>query len=207
LPSKLERQVALFDGEPELGLVHCGVEEVDRGGRSLRTRLAGMEGWVAREMLFFQRDVILGGGSATVIPREIFECSGGFDERLSTSADWDLYYRVARRHRVGFIPEALVRYRIHPGNMHGNVHAMARDMLRAYAKVFDGADPDVLSVARRAYGRLHAMIAASFFQARDYREFARHALLSVMSRPCEVGYFAAYPARVLGRRLSDPGDG
>lgn len=202
--SKLERQAVGFSTDPELGLVHCGVEEVDAQGRLLRTRLDGMEGWVSREMLLFRRGVILGGGSAAVVVRAVFESVGGFDEGLSTSADWDLYYRIAERCRVGFVPEVLVRYRVHGGNMHRNVHVMATDMLRAYAKVFSKRDPDVERLRRSAYGRLHSMLAGSYFRAGDYRQFVRHALASLTTRPERFGYFVGYPVRVLRRCLSAP---
>ena len=202
LPTKLERQAARFGIEPGIGLVHCGVEEIDGRGRRLRTRLDGMEGWVSREMLFFGRGVILGGGSAAAIRRAAFLDVGGFDEALSTSADWDLYYRVARRYPVGFVPEVLVRYRVHSGNMHRNVHAMTSDMLAAYAKAFSEQDPELQRLRRLAYGRLHAMLAGSFFRAGEYRRFARHAVASVAARPRQVGYFAGYPVRALRRCLS-----
>lgn len=207
LPEKLEQQVARLGTDSEIGLVHCGVAEVDGQGRLLRTRLDGMEGWVSREMLLFRRGVILGGGSAAVVPRAVFERVGGFDEGLSTSADWDLYYRIARRYRVGFVPELLVRYRIHGGNMHRNVHAMASDMLRAYAKAFSEQDPNLQRLRRRAYGRLHSMLAASFFKAGEYLQFARHVLASVATGPEQIGYFASYPVRALRRRLSASGVG
>ena len=202
LPTKLERQAARFGVEPGIGLVHCGIEEVDARGRQLRTRLDGMEGWVSREMLLFRRGVILGGGSAAVIRRAAFLEVGGFDEALSTSSDWDLHYRIARRYSVGFVPEVLVRYRVHGGNMHRNVDAMRRDMLAAYAKVFLEQDPELQRLRRWAYGRLHAVLAGSFFQAGEYRRFARHAAASVASRPGQVGYFAGYPVRALRRCLS-----
>ena len=202
LPSKLERQVARAEAEPGLGLIHCGVVEVDDQGRTRVSCLDGMEGLVSREMLLFRRRVILGGGSAAVVPRSVFQRVGGFDERLSTSADWDLYYRIARRYRVGFVSEILVRYRVHAGNMHWNVHAMARDMLAAYASAFSEADPDLQALSRSAYGRLHSMLAGSFFRAGEYRQFALHAMASLATRPGEVGYFAGYPVRALRRCLS-----
>jgi len=202
LPAKLERQVARFDGEPEIGLVHCGVAEVDGQGGQLRARLDGMEGWVSTEMLLFRRGVILGGGSAAVIRRATFVQAGGFDEVLSTSADWDLYYRIGHRYPVGFVPEVLVRYRIHSGNMHKNLDVMRRDLLGAYAKVFSEQDPELQRLRRWAYGRLHAMLAGSFFQAGEYGQFARHAVASVAARPGQAGYFFGYPVRALRRYLS-----
>lgn len=207
LPTKLERQVARVLLEPELGLVHCGVQEIDSGGRVLGIRLDGLEGWISREMLLFRRGVILGGGSAAIVPRAVFEHVGGFDEGLSTSADWDLYYRIARRYRVGFVPEALVRYRVHSGNMHRNVHVMARDMLKAYANAFSERDSELQRVRHLAYGRLHSMLAGSFFRAGEYGLFLRHALASVAWQPKRLGYFAGYPARALRRCLSTSRDG
>lgn len=202
-PLKLERQVDRFVRDPDLGLVHCGVEEVDGHGHAVSLRLDGLEGWVSRDMLLFRRGVILGGGSAAVIRRAAFLDVGGFDEALSTSADWDLYYRIARRYPVGFVPEVLVRYRIHGGNMHRNLDVMRRDMLAACAKAFSEPDPDLQRLRRVAYGGLHAMLSGSFFQAGEYRQFARHALASVAERPGQIAYFASYPVRALRRRLAE----
>ena len=157
---------------------------------------------MSTEMLLFRRGVILGGGSAAVIRRTAFLDVGGFDEALSTSADWDLYYRVARRFSVGFVSEVLVRYRIHGGNMHGNLDAMRRDMLAAYGKAFSEPDRELQRLRRLAYGALHAMLSASFFQAGEYRQFAKHALTSVTERPGQVMYFAGYPLRALCRNLA-----
>ena len=70
--------------DPSVGLVHCGVTEVDAEGRALATRLDGMEGSVWGEMLLFRRSVVLGGGSGALIPRAAFDQVGGFDEDLST---------------------------------------------------------------------------------------------------------------------------
>lgn len=47
LPRKIERQVERLLAGERLGLVHCGVEEIDTQDRLVRTRLDGMEGWVS----------------------------------------------------------------------------------------------------------------------------------------------------------------
>jgi glycosyltransferase involved in cell wall biosynthesis len=200
LPRKLECQLNRLAEEPWLGLVHCGLAEVDGQGRLLRSRLDGMEGWVSREMLLFQRGVILGAGSTAIIPSAIFREVGGFDASLSTSADWDFCYRVGRRYRVGFVGEILVRYRIHGSNMHRNIRAMAKDMLRAYGKAFSEQDPSLLALRRYAYGSLHSVLAGSFLQCGDYGPFARHALKSIALRPGNLRHFAGYPLRELRRR-------
>lgn len=182
LPGKLRAQRALFESDPGMGLVHCGVEEIDGRGRRLGVRLDGQEGWVADRMLFFGTGVILGGGSAAVIRRDLLRQAGGFDERLSTSADWDLHQRVARLARVGFVPEPLVRYRRHGGNMHRNVAAMEHDMLLAFGKVFSRPDAP-RALERAAYAGLHAMLTGSALEAGELSRALRHGLRALHLRP------------------------
>jgi hypothetical protein len=187
-------------------LVHCGIETIDGGGECLARSDQGLEGLVADEFLFFRRPLILGGGSGAVIPRAVFNEVGGFDEQMSTSADWDLYYRIARRYEVGFVPEVLLKYRLHPGNMHGNINAMERDMLLAYAKAFSNADSRVRSLRRRAYGNLHRVLAGSFFSAGQYTGFIKHALTCLLLTPGNIGQFAGYPLRRWRRGKLVPSD-
>ncbi len=200
LPAKLTRQVRRILDDPEIGLVHCGVEEIDSAGTSLRTFIDGMEGWVAKEMLLFKRSVIIGLGSTGLLPRSTFEAVGGFDERLSTSADWELSYRVARRQRVGFVPEALVQYRIHNSNMHAKIEIMEHDVLVGYAKAFNTDDPELLAIRRQCYGNIHLVLAGSYVRAGKPLDFARHALHSVRYAPGNLMRLLEFPKRSLKRK-------
>jgi glycosyltransferase involved in cell wall biosynthesis len=200
LPTKLERQLARFTEEPDVGLVHCGIALIDGQDRAVGTRIDGMEGWVSREMLLLQHAVILGAGSTAVIPLDIFQQVGGFDESLSTSADWDLCYRIACRYRVSFVPEALACYRLHGGSMHTNIRVMAGDMLRAYEKAFSEKSPELATLRREAFGSLHSVLAGCFLEIGEFRHVVRHALKSVAFSPGKVWHFAAFPVRVVRRR-------
>jgi glycosyltransferase involved in cell wall biosynthesis len=202
LPSKLARQVELFYTKPQLGLVHCGLEEIDSNGTVFDSRIDGLAGWVADEMLLFRRSVILGGGSGAVVSRVAFERIGGFDTKMSTSADWDAYYRIARRFEVGFVPEVLLRYRVHGANMHWNIAAMEHDMLSAYAKAFERADLSLGALRRRSFGNLHMVLAGSYFRCGQFQGFARNALKSLVLTPDNVTRLIGYPARFWRRRQS-----
>lgn len=195
LPRKLELQTARFVEEPQLGLVHCGVQDINEEGFPLREHLDGLEGSVGADLLQFRRPVILGGGSGIVVPRIVFESAGGFDTRLSTSADWDLYYRISSRYKVGFVREVLLRYRLHGSNMHGNVRAMEHDMLLGYEKAFGDAAVGPQANRRRCYGNLHAVLAGSYFSAGQYGGFVRHAMKSVLLTPGSLMRFMSFPIR------------
>ena len=112
LPTKIEKQVQRFEEDEKLGLVHVGVDEVDAQGISLLKRLEGLEGDVSNDLLMLKREGVLGGGSGLMVPRSVFEEVGGFDTRLSTSADWDMFYQISCRYPVGFVPEILLKYRV-----------------------------------------------------------------------------------------------
>jgi glycosyltransferase involved in cell wall biosynthesis len=188
LPTKIEKQVSRFRNDPDLGLVHVAVNEVDASGNPLLERFEGLEGSVAGELLMLKRAGILGGGSGLMVTRRVFDEVGGFDTRLSTSADWDFFYQVSSRYRVGFVPELLLSYRVHNTNMHANVAAMERDMTVAFEKAFASASPEISRLRRRAYGVLNRTLAASYFRAGKYADFVRTAAKAV----------AAYPPILLG---------
>ena len=195
LPEKLERQVQRFIADDGLGLVHCGVEEIHDNGDHLLFRLEGLEGWVATDMLLFNRAVILGGGSGLMVKRSAFEALGGFDTSLSTSADWEFFYRMAAHARVGFVPSALLKYRVHGSNMHANVRAMEHDMLIGYEKAFSCNRGILPELRRRCYGNLHMVLAGSFFRAGHKTDFARHALKSLWLTPGNLKSLLGFPLR------------
>ena len=204
LPSKLERQVARWCREPDLGLVHCGVQMIDARGETLEVRLDGREGWLATEMLLFEQTTVLMAGSSALIPRPSFEAVGGFDPRLSTSADWDLCYRIARRQRVGFIPDALIRVRVHGANMHANIALMEHDMFLAYGKAFTDPRPEIHAIRRRSYGNLHMVLAGCFFRAGQPVKCAEHLLKGLWLTPHNVRRVLGFPIRWWTRRSNRP---
>ena len=192
LPTKVEKQVAMFSEDPDLGLVHVGVNEIDADGDSIRLRLEGSSGDATRELLLIGRKGVLGGGSGLMVRRTVFDGVGGFDTRLSTSADWEFFFRVASRYRIGFVADVLMKYRFHNTNMRGNVGAMEHDMTLALEKAFaDGSNKN----RSLAYGSLYKTLAASYFHAGNYSSFLRTAIRSVSYDPSNLFYFATFPVR------------
>jgi glycosyltransferase involved in cell wall biosynthesis len=197
-PAKLEAQMARFDADPSLGLVHCGAESFDAEGQTIHFWREGMQGRVAINILRLE-PVIAAPGSNIVAPRRVAEEIGGFDTRMTGSEDWDFYYRVAERYEIGFTPETLVRYRIHGSGAHRNIPEMEKGMMLALTKAFASSDPAVQSVRNLSYGRLHRVLAGCYFEARQPSRFAWHVLQSLRYDARNLGYFAAYPLRLLSR--------
>jgi glycosyltransferase involved in cell wall biosynthesis len=195
---KLTQQVEKLYSDPEIGLVHCAVEDIDDTGRVIEVHRGGLEGWVADDLLKYQRPVILGGGSATIVSRVAVDTVGGFNESMRVGEDWEFYYRVARRFKVGFVNEVLVSYRRHSANSYfGNskaVKRMKKDMLFAYDRIFN-EDDQLTPIRAACYGRIHSVIAASCFHSKMYPSALRHVVLSLSYSPGNLFYFLGLPLR------------
>ena len=198
-PRKLEAQMARFESDPSLGLVYCGAESFNSEGQTTQVWREGMQGRVAIHMLRFDRNAMAAPGCNIVVPKRVAEEIGGFDTRMAVSEDWDFYYRVAVRYEIGFVRDALVRYRMHGGGAHRNVPEMEKGMLLALQKAFASSDPEVQSVRNLSYGRLHRMLAGCYFDNRQPVRFAEHVFRSLRYDARNLGYFAAYPLRALAR--------
>lgn len=105
LPDKLAVQSEFMAQRPEIHI--CQTEEIwyRRGVRvNPMAKHRKPSGDVFRPSL----ELCLISPSAVMMTRELFEASGGFDESLSVCEDYDLWLRVAARHPVPLISNALV---------------------------------------------------------------------------------------------------
>ena len=190
LPEKIEKQLAKFAEDRKIGLVHCGLREFDsQTNETIRLYLDGEEGWVADELLLFEKPVILGAGGAVLVSRKALEEVGGFDTNLKIGEDWDFCYRIARKFKVGFVPEALVNYRYHGVNTHLNVREMERSNRIAWNKAFETSDKKILRLRRRAFANLHKVLAGSYLQNGQYIDFSKHLLISLWFKPVYLSYY------------------
>lgn len=201
LPQKLELQVKRYLAEPELGLVHCGVRYCAHDGVPLKDDVIGLEGWVAADLLRFQRPVVVAPGSTSLIPRRVFQAFGGFrtERELPSAEDWEFCYRLACQYKFGFVPQVLACYRQHGVSRHRNIAAMEQAMLQAFDSAFEAVPPELMRVKRACYARIHMVLAGSYFSAGQYDGFVRNAAKSLWFNPAEAAYLLQYPQRWLKR--------
>lgn len=139
-PGKLSRQVELLGAEAEFGLVHTGVWNWDDATGECcvavfpRAPFRGefVDGCYAR--LFVCDGLTV---SSVMLRRRCLEEIGLFDEsiRRPTVQDYDLWFRMARRFKFGYIDEPLVYYRRHAGNASKNGLIMDEDEWTLLQKV------------------------------------------------------------------------
>ncbi|MEJ5170273.1 MAG: glycosyltransferase [Fimbriimonadales bacterium] len=128
-PEKLERQLALFDADSKIGLVHTDGWFIDGEGARLEGSPLGFEfprtetGDVLTALIYANKII----ASAALVRRECFEQVGGFDPAYFGSGDWHMWLRVAERWLVGFVPEPLTFYRVHGANASHKLERIWRD--------------------------------------------------------------------------------
>jgi glycosyltransferase involved in cell wall biosynthesis len=157
-PSKLEYQVAQLEesGSP---MCTCGYEFFDDrtkrriGVVRVDDGSAALRGWLALE----------GNGlalaSTALIRREALDDLCRFDSTFSISAGLDFALRVGETGHIDSLPEVLVGYRVHPGQMHRQISGLVGDMSPLYDRVFsDGGEP---SFERRCRANLAVHIGLS----------------------------------------------
>lgn len=112
-PRRLERQLELLESRPEVAVVGVRVREVDESGRELvpRTRFAG--GDVNGVLMRFNPIP----NSASAFRRDQALAVGGYDPRYRWAADYDLWLRLAERHRIFVLDEALSTRRMSTVNV------------------------------------------------------------------------------------------
>jgi len=132
-PTKLEKQLSLFAGRPELGVVFCRRLLMDEESRVLPAKPAPPppRGRVLPQM-FTQNFVCF---SSCVVRRCVFSHVGRFDPQWDLAIDYDLWLRVAQHHEFDYVDEELVLYR----TGHGNLSKKLSDRVATAMSIMDRA--------------------------------------------------------------------
>jgi glycosyltransferase involved in cell wall biosynthesis len=167
-PTKIERQMEVLLGSPDLGLVYCSFELIDEEGRHLGVAPCPEPDDVLRNVLL-NESASIGLGSTSVVRRQVFDAVGRFDERLSRGCDADLAWRLAAQYPIAAVREPLVGYRQHPAQLHRDVEPWERDWQLVLRTAFSSTllPPEIQALERRA--RFNLAFTAAYLRRRDNR--------------------------------------
>ncbi|MBS1724538.1 MAG: glycosyltransferase [Armatimonadetes bacterium] len=135
-PEKLEKQVALMDGNPKVGLCHTDGWFIDGAGKRMEGSPLGFEfprtetGDVLLALMYANKII----ASAALVRASCFKELGGFNDVYFGSGDWEMWYRIAEKYEVGYVPEPLTFYRVHGENASHKLDRIWKDdqMLREW---------------------------------------------------------------------------
>ncbi len=100
---RLARQLDVLDENPAIAVVGCRMREVDERGRELTPRTALASGDVNDLLMRFNPIP----NTASAFRRDAVLSAGGYDPRYRWAAEYDLWLRLAERHRIVALEEIL----------------------------------------------------------------------------------------------------
>ncbi len=203
LPMKLEKQLSVFLRNKELGFVHCSFSKFDDEGRDLGVRdTSRFQGQIYPGMLL-EWSVFM-AMPCMLMRTDVLKEVGGFDEQMTWAEDLDLWRRIARRYRVGVVPEALVKVRVHATSTSFDKTAGSKGFERYLEKAFS-EDRDLTEGFRKqATARMYAKLAQNLLgeggaeQMKQARQLAQRAL---KARPLQLSALATWLASYLPKNV------
>jgi glycosyltransferase involved in cell wall biosynthesis len=109
-PEKIERSIEFLESDPGAGFVHTAADFIDDKGEKVGTFVSPGSGY--GKDIFGK--LLLGNficNSTVVARRSCVEKTGPFDETMFYPADWDMWIRLARYFKAGYIDEPLTGHR------------------------------------------------------------------------------------------------
>jgi glycosyltransferase involved in cell wall biosynthesis len=170
LPGKLAAQVDLLEKHPDVALVHCCALDVDESltpcAKQRRFRAC------ADPVRAFVKRNIIKAPSSVMVRRSALDQCGVFDESIVGAADRDLWFRIARKYPIVGMPEPLLLYRLHPGQLHRQERLTRLGHIRALEKTLAWAEaerPDLARLARRVLSQTLFKIAGTQWSRENNR--------------------------------------
>jgi cellulose synthase/poly-beta-1,6-N-acetylglucosamine synthase-like glycosyltransferase len=137
-PDYLERMIAKLDEDPRIGFVTS--DAMMFGTPAFEGRIFSsmqpQSGEISLERVILRQYNIVGGGS--VVRRPVLEAVGGYDERLRSAEDLDLWIRILEGGWRGARVDApLLEYRRRPGSLSATSLSLARWDRQVYAQAVE----------------------------------------------------------------------
>lgn len=134
-PNKIEQQISKIS--PDAELIYSGLARFQNdNGEILSEEFPLYEGDCCS--LFLKnpgKAVVLGGESTVLFSRELLEKVGYFDLNLNSAAGWDFFRRCSQHTHFRYVPEILVKYRIHGNNLSNSAESNINDIRMSFFKL------------------------------------------------------------------------
>lgn len=107
LPTKLEKQLNLFEADSNMVLAYTGVNVIYVNENINYSFIPKDQGDLSRKVLLGN---CIGSTSTAMVKKSVFEKSGVFDNDIDALQDFDLWIRVVQHGTVGVVSEELINY-------------------------------------------------------------------------------------------------
>lgn len=140
---KLERQLGLTE---EFDVVYTDYVIINKDSRVIPHNMIvdRTSGRIPLKTQLLAGNVVLGSCSSVLLKKEVIDAVGGFDESLNEAMgeEWDLWARISRKYKFGYVDEPLVRIRVHENQRQARRSRpdQYQDMLNLYKRFLEYED-------------------------------------------------------------------
>jgi len=196
-PEKLERQVAVFREDDGIGLVHTDVAYFADEQKTFvlppnpDTNPSSMVGNCFDRLLLGNHIT----NSSVVVRRSMLDRYGLCNTSLkkNTVADHDLWLRIAKNSRVGFVDQRLTYFRIHAGQGSASRIAMLSDEIGVILQYRSKQEWKATPQGRQRLGDLYDELATAYFDSHQPHPARRYfaTALSYNPTPRQISRYLA----------------
>ena len=162
---KLTKQVdKILLSDQSVALIYCGMLKIDESGRVLGEKKPQYRGEIFKHLLY---DNCIGSTSVPLLRMDVLKEIGGFDERLKSREDYDLWLRIAKRYKVEYVQESLFLYCIHENRISTNLNARISVNQRILKKYYSDLICNPKALAH------HFMLLGYFHERKKHKKLAR----------------------------------
>lgn len=214
LPDKLERQVRLMFAEPRPDLTFTDFLFEREPGQPLvrafslspqlygHRRLATVDkGWVVQDSLFeplLLRNYI--GTSTVMAVKSCLVDAGLFDQTFPSAQDRELWLRVAKKYRLGYIDMPLTHYTFNPNSITRNNEKRYRNVIRLLERHYGAAGAQTRALVERQLATLYQDLGYTQFSD-DRTRAARCAYAAAMHYDFKIAHLLYWLCSWLPVRL------
>jgi glycosyltransferase involved in cell wall biosynthesis len=184
-PARLERQLKVWDRDPQAGFAFCNVQyfnETGLVGVPCLPAMRDFSGHILGDILEEPRAV----SSTLIVKREVFERLGGFRD-IRMNEDYELTLRLTAEYRASYAPEVLVLMREHEGRTSRRGRELPLLDSITLVQEFLAGHPDLPRSVRRkgtaSLANMHYKLARMYTEWGDARSARSHLRKSLRVRP------------------------
>jgi len=167
MPEKLAKQMALFESNPEAGLVYCDFYNVYPNGKKIigSRFFRYYKGFIFIQLLVTNFIAL----STIIVRKDLVLDEGGFPP-YSIAEDYALLLKIAKKCPVDFIDAPLVEYLYHESNSSRNLELTLRESEEIFNHWAEQGDEEINKIIKKSMGRMHyGLSRAALFKLNNKR--------------------------------------
>jgi len=187
-PEKLEKQLLLFEKDPEIGLVYCLFAYFDSESGNIigfHKEYKCFRGNVLEKL--YGKNFI--GSPTPVIRREVFEKTGLFETDDQSVDDWTLWTKIAFHYKIDYVPEVLAKYRIHIGAISYRTVDKFRKWRLNYLERMAAQFPELMPLKRRFQSEANYVVSIHYARVGEKKRAVGYLIDAIKARPFIVRYY------------------